>query len=209
MYRGSAGSAFSQANDTPLFLAHANVVDVTSGNLLRDATVEVIRGKINRVSREAITPPAGATVIDIKGKYLLPGLIDAHVHIRDRASAKRALESGVTTARSMGGAHFTDIGMRELTAAGVLEGPESLAAGYHMRWRPDDAFFFDHPELVELGMTPLQALQAATVTAAELLQVDDHTGRIATGLDADLLVVERDPLLIVNNGTVIVNRLAW
>jgi imidazolonepropionase-like amidohydrolase len=67
-------------------------------------------------------------------------------------------------------------------------------------------------DLVSIGMTPLEALQAATLTTAELFGVEDHTGRIAVGLDADLIVTERNPLenvsvmhdvlLVVNNGRV-------
>jgi imidazolonepropionase-like amidohydrolase len=77
-------------------------------------------------------------------------------------------------------------------------------------------------ELLEfegVGMKPLQIIQSATSLAAELLEVDDHTGKIAEGMDADILVVNRnpleylvtlyDPLLIVNNGKVMLNRLEW
>ncbi len=72
---------------------------------------------------------------------------------------------------------------------------------------------------VEIGMTPLQALQAATTTAAELLRIEKQTGVIEPGFDADLIVVERnpldqirtldDPLLVVSNGEVAVNRLTF
>lgn len=48
-------------------------------------------------------------------------------------------------------------------------------------------------ELVELGMTPLQALVAGTATAAQVCGVADRKGRIAPGMDADLLAVAGDP----------------
>ena len=74
-------------------------------------------------------------------------------------------------------------------------------------------------ELVGIGLSPLQAIKAATSLAAELLGVDDHTGKIAVGLDADILVVEQnplenigaihDPLVIVNNGKIVLNRTEW
>jgi imidazolonepropionase-like amidohydrolase len=73
--------------------------------------------------------------------------------------------------------------------------------------------------LVSVGLTPFEALQAATTVAADLVGVSDHTGRIAPGLDADLIAVERNPLddirtvedvlLVVNNGKVVSNRLTW
>ena len=72
-------------------------------------------------------------------------------------------------------------------------------------------------ELVKCGYTPLEAITAATGTAARLLGVDARTGTIAPGKDADLLVVDRNPLedtttlfepmLVVNNGKVVLDRI--
>ncbi|MFQ5676021.1 MAG: amidohydrolase family protein, partial [bacterium] len=74
-------------------------------------------------------------------------------------------------------------------------------------------------ELVSIGLSQFEAVKSATSLAAELLQVNDHTGRIAVGFDADILVVERnplenigaihDPLLIMNNGKIVLNRTEW
>ena len=50
--------------------------------------------------------------IDLKGKYVLPGLIDAHTHAADFAAFRRALESGVTTVRSAGVSHYVDVGLQ-------------------------------------------------------------------------------------------------
>ncbi len=47
--------------------------------------------------------------------------------------------------------------------------------------------------MVDRGMTPLQALQAATLTSAELINVDDR-GRLEPGLLADVIAVPGDPL---------------
>ncbi|MSQ97672.1 MAG: amidohydrolase family protein [Xanthomonadales bacterium] len=48
--------------------------------------------------------------------------------------------------------------------------------------------------MVQFGMTPLQAIQSATVNAAELLGWQDHVGQIAPGFYADLIAVKGDPL---------------
>ena len=50
-------------------------------------------------------------------------------------------------------------------------------------------------------MTPLEALQAATTTAAELFGMDDRTGRIEPGYEADLIVLFEDPTADVRNVT--------
>jgi imidazolonepropionase-like amidohydrolase len=128
-----------------LVLTHANIVDGATDKIQTDATITIVNGKIQNIATGNVPPPAEATVYDLKGKYLMPGLIDAHVHIRTFADAKRALLSGVTTARSMGVSHFDDIGMRELARAGSIEAPDILAAGYHVRHSPDEAFFMDSP----------------------------------------------------------------
>jgi imidazolonepropionase-like amidohydrolase len=113
----------------PLVLLHATVIDGRSPRPIPDATIVLSGGKIARIVRGAAAPPADAEVIDLQGRFVLPGLIDAHTHISDRAAARRALESGVTTVRSASTDFFQDVGLRELVRRGVLPGPEVLAAG--------------------------------------------------------------------------------
>ena len=72
-------------------------------------------------------------------------------------------------------------------------------------------------DLVAAGLTPLAALQAATITNAEMLRLEKQIGRIAEGFEADVVVVERnpldqigtlqDPLLVISNGRVGLDRL--
>jgi imidazolonepropionase-like amidohydrolase len=131
-------------------ITNATVIDGVGSAPVRDATVVVRDGKIERIATGRTDAPSGATVLDLKGRWLLPGLIDAHVHLRDLPSARAALASGVTTARVLGVDHFADIGIRELNHAGVADVPDVLAAGYHVRPRPADAMFLDLPRLAEL-----------------------------------------------------------
>ena len=83
-----------------LVLTHANIIDGITDKVISDATITIVNGKIQSITSGMATLPTGATVYDLKGKYVMPGLIDSHVHIRTLADAKRALLSGVTTARS-------------------------------------------------------------------------------------------------------------
>lgn len=72
---------------------------------------------------------------------------------------------------------------------------------------------------VRLGMTPFQAIQAATVTTAELLQVDKSTGKIQVGLEADMILVPGNPLedirnlqdvlMVISNGQVALKRIPF
>lgn len=121
-------AASAQEPVRPVVLLHANVVDGTNDQPLRDVTVVLSGGRITQIGVNAIHP-ADALVIDLRGRWLLPGLIDAHTHISSLAAARRALESGVTTVRSASTSNFQDVGIRELVRAGKIAGPDMLAAG--------------------------------------------------------------------------------
>ena len=128
-----------------LALVNGNVVDPRDGRVTARATVIVRDGKIESVG--AAAAPAGAQVLDLAGKYLVPGLIDAHVHIQNLRALRTALESGVTTVRSAGVSSYVDVGMRELVRRGEIAGPDVIAAGYHVRPQLAEEAFFDHPSL--------------------------------------------------------------
>jgi imidazolonepropionase-like amidohydrolase len=140
----------AQGGAGALVLTRANVIDGVAGQPLRDATVIVRDAKIERVATGRVEPPAAARVIDLGGRWVLPGLLDAHVHLRDLTMAKAALASGVTTARVLGVDHFADVGIRELNRGGASDIPDAVAAGYHVRPRPAEALFLDIPSLADL-----------------------------------------------------------
>jgi imidazolonepropionase-like amidohydrolase len=73
--------------------------------------------------------------------------------------------------------------------------------------------------LADAGLTPMEAIRAATTVAAQLLRIEDHTGAVRVGLEADLIVVPDNPLddlrtlqdvlVVVSNGRVALNRLPF
>ena len=147
---GFPAALAAQAAPSSIVITNATVIDGVAAEPLRDATVVVRNGKIERIAAGRVDVPAGATVLDLKGRWLLPGFIDAHAHLRDLPSARTALASGATTVRVLGVDHFADVGIRELNRAGVADLPDVIAAGYHVRPRPADALFLDVPRLVDL-----------------------------------------------------------
>lgn len=140
------------AQTTPepvIVLTRATLIDGSGGAPMRDASVVIRNGRIERIAAGAVTV-AGASVIDLQGRWLLPGFIDSHVHVRDLASARAVLASGATTVRSLGVDHFADVGIRELHRRGAADLPDVIAAGYHVRPRPADGVFMDIPALSDL-----------------------------------------------------------
>lgn len=128
-----------------LILENASLLDLDSGDVHSDRFVTIDGDTIVAVEESR---PAGSSAerIDLAGRCLLPGLIDAHfhatltdtnpAHLRDVPSTlmtaragqllKRALERGFTTVRDMGGA---DWGLRSAVAEGALAGPRIYIAG--------------------------------------------------------------------------------
>lgn len=124
-----ACASVAQAQSTTVTaLTRAHVVDGVSATVIRDATIVIRDGRIESI-RAGGAAPAGATVIDIGGRYVAPGLIDAHTHIATLANARRALFSGVTTVRSASVPAFQDVVMREQARAGQIIAPDVLATG--------------------------------------------------------------------------------
>lgn len=126
-----ATGSLAEAQQAPavVVLRHANLADGARGAIATNAALVIRNGQIAQIESEPFTPPAGATVIDVGGRYVVPGLIDAHTHISTLANARRALESGVTTVRSASTNNYQDVSLRELVKQGAIPGPDVIAAG--------------------------------------------------------------------------------
>ncbi|MFI5301951.1 MAG: hypothetical protein ACHREM_28000 [Polyangiales bacterium] len=106
----SRPSAEAPSHDLPaIVFADVTVVPMTGGAEIPHANVVVRGERIERVDAAAL--PRGATIIDGRGKYLMPGMADMHVHLPADVPDKEieriaalSLLNGVTTVRSMQGA---------------------------------------------------------------------------------------------------------
>jgi imidazolonepropionase-like amidohydrolase len=129
-----------------LDLVNVTLVDGTGTAPRSGVTVSVRDGKISAISDKA--PQAGKDVrrIDLGGRFLLPGLIDAHAHIQTPASALVAVKSGITTARVLGDINLQAIGTRDLIRLGHVPGPDLLVSPGHIRPKPGTAFFMTYPQ---------------------------------------------------------------
>jgi imidazolonepropionase-like amidohydrolase len=120
--------AQGQAPSAPFVLSHVNVVDVIAGSLERDMNVSIRDGRITAVEAAArAAAPAGARVIDARGKFLIPGLADMHVHWYDERYLGLFIANGVTRVRQMWGMPM-HLEWRKRIDAGELLGPRFAIA---------------------------------------------------------------------------------
>jgi imidazolonepropionase-like amidohydrolase len=83
----SVAAARRSAAHTPLAFTHVTLIDATGAPKTQDMTVVVVGSRIRDVGPTAhIAVPKDARVVDASGKYLIPGLLDMHVHLFSNAS---------------------------------------------------------------------------------------------------------------------------
>ncbi|MCY3746412.1 MAG: amidohydrolase family protein [Acidobacteria bacterium] len=98
-----------------------------------------------------------------------------------------------------------ELGVTILTATDTQYGPSTNVRVYR-----------EMTHFVEMGMTPLQALQSATIRSAEVYGIRDRTGAIEVGLEADLVSVDgnpvediyatHEPMFVMSNGRIVFHR---
>jgi len=148
-------NAAAQAGQTLLAVRAGRLIDPKAGTVVPNAVIVVESGKVKAVGASAAIP-AGATVIDLSGLTVLPGLIDCHTHLvgdyvndsdplteLKESAASRAfesipnarvtLEAGFTTVRDVGTYRaFVDVAMRDAIAKGYFAGPRMFVAGAYL-----------------------------------------------------------------------------
>jgi imidazolonepropionase-like amidohydrolase len=133
-----------------VWLVNANVVDVLTGEKLLDRAVHI--GHDGRIAEVASAPPVGESdgeVIDVAGRWLLPGLISCHTHLsvvfpfsetdenedpaitayRSATRAHQALQAGITTIRCVHEQNRADLSLRRAAARGWIKVPRIRGAG--------------------------------------------------------------------------------
>ncbi len=181
--------ARAHGDEGAMAAVRAGVRSIEHGTYLSDATLTLMR------ENGVFLVPTYSILTDLLqsgGDYDDPVLVNRSRHMTPRL--RTTIE------------HAHRIGVRIVTGSDTAYGPNSLARISH-----------EVAHLAEMGLTPLEALQAATVTAADLLLLDGQTGALEPGLEADVLVVEgnplenplvlQDPLLILSNGRVALTRM--
>jgi imidazolonepropionase-like amidohydrolase len=139
-----------------LALTAERMIEVRSGRVVRDAVVVVDGERIVAAGpRATVTVPAGARVVELGNRTLLPGLFDMHVHLssgstrpkkfaqfffdsavdsalRAADNARATLAVGFTSVRSAGDNDYIDVALEKAIEEGFAVGPRILPAGYQI-----------------------------------------------------------------------------
>jgi imidazolonepropionase-like amidohydrolase len=150
----ATASAALQSAGAPsrVALVGGNVVSVDGGSTINDAVVLIENDRIVQVGpRSAVAVPSDARVIPMDGRWLVPGLMNMHVHfglklpgaagaelqnetdaqqaLRMAHNAERSLHAGVTTVRLVAERHGNDFALRRAIDRGEAVGPRIQTAG--------------------------------------------------------------------------------
>jgi len=110
-------------------LLGATLIDGSGGPALPDAAIVVRRGRIESVGTRAdFQLPPRTTVVELNGRWIIPGLIDAHGHVEPWA-LPRYLAWGVTTVRDVHGELTAALRLRDRVKRGEVSGPRLYSAG--------------------------------------------------------------------------------
>ena len=201
--------AFGAECQTPIVLHAARLLEIESGKLLTPGEVLVIGERISEVSPR-VTRPAGADIIDLGDCTLLPGLIDAHVHlflhpgaedlqtvqesIPERTilaalAAKDDLMAGFTAERDMGteGAGSADTAVRNAINQGRIPGPRLRISGnaVDLLGGHEDAINYNPEQHILSNATYANnALELVTVIRQQFKEGADFIKIYETGRDS-------------------------
>jgi len=138
----------TEVSSTSLLIKPKQVLDVRTGNII-DADILVESGVIKKISKNIKTSNE-VEVIDLPETTILPGLMDAHVHLTGNTdlkgyegisessylatiygvkNAKQTLLAGFTTVRNVGAANYADVALRDAIAQNAIIGPTLLVSG--------------------------------------------------------------------------------
>jgi imidazolonepropionase-like amidohydrolase len=133
------------------YIKAGKLFDSQSGTYRSDVVLVIEGERIKAVEPSGFEPPSGARILDLSHAYVLPGLIDCHVHLGSRAdhyaeishfqdtpfdsaivgvvNARKTLEAGFTTVRDLGSRPFLAVDLRKNIDAGLIPGPRIVASG--------------------------------------------------------------------------------
>ena len=200
-----------EANPFVAFV-NVNVIPMDSERILEDQTVIVRDGVIATIGdSQQVTVPEGALVVDGRGKYLMPGLVDMHVHIQFEDDMLLWVANGVTSVRNMWGSTgrmlqfgFPDqLALRKQIEQGTLFGPTIYTAGPVMEGSPafhPMAEVFDTPEAARESVAWQKAQGYDFIKVYDHLSPEVYQAIIEAARENDIPVVGHVPFAVGLDG---------
>jgi len=186
----------AQGTDDTWVITHANVLPMDSERVLADHAVVVEGGVIRSVGPTAeLELREEWRVIDAAGAYLVPGLTDAHVHLKHEDDLLLNLANGVTTVMNLSG-NPEHLAMRARVSAGELLGPTILTSGPVLDGDPARA-----PRFAAIG-TPERAFEVVRaqkeagydfLKVYDLITLDNYFAVVEAAGEYDLTIVGHIP----------------
>ena len=166
----------------PLAIVNVTVIDGTSRAAAPGQTVIVRQGRIEAIAADAPIP-VDARRVDGSGRFLIPGLIDAHVHLAIRPDAEvpstallpLLVAHGVLAVRDMGGDLARLNALRAGIAAGDVRGPAIVASGP----------FIDGPQAASAIVRPVASVPQAAQAVALVASRKADFVKVQAGLSAE------------------------
>lgn len=119
-----------QSADNRIVIEGGTLIDGTGSAPRAGVTILIEGNRIREIGGPGeVTSPSGARVISGAGKYIIPGLIDSHVHYRFPWLHRLYLANGVTTVRDMGGQIERVLTLRQELRVGNILGPRMVVSG--------------------------------------------------------------------------------
>ena len=164
-----------------IVITGVNVIDVEKGIALGPRTVSVVDGRIEKIQVQAETAlPGPARRIDGRGLYLVPGLVDSHVHFFDAPVFGRlTLAHGVLLVRDMGMPNEYVLPLRDGLNRGETVGPEMVAAG---------AILDGNPPIIGLISLGLKTPEEGRAAVRAQAKAGANMIKVYSGLDKDVFL---------------------
>jgi imidazolonepropionase-like amidohydrolase len=174
-----------------LSIINGRLLDPATGEITEAATVVFEKGVVRKAGRKE-RPASTGRVIDVGGAFVLPGLIDVHVHASTVAAAQSALAKGATTVRSASTSFFQDVGLKALSEFGGLNVPRVAPAGLFVTPNLGDSLLAD-PRLAPLAALPNGVRSPEALRFLTQINIDRGAEVIKTRSTERAGLPEQDP----------------
>ncbi len=184
---GPAQTPQSSAAPSVVVIEGGTLIDGTGAPAVSGTRIVIEDGRIQEVGQPGeLSIPAGAHVIDAAGKYIIPGLIDSHVHYDMPWLHRLYLANGVTTVRDLGSSIERTLTLRQEISVGNILAPRMFVSGMPINPRSVRAMNLDNSKemaekLVEAGVDGIKVTGYTTDELRDIVEVAHANGLIVYG----------------------------